>query len=265
MTKLLHADLTYTLRGVLFDVYNILGPGLREEYYQRAIPYALQEKGIACEPEKPSQVYYEAEPVGHYYVDFWLENGKVLLETKVAPTIEPLHKAQIISYLKVTGVELGILANFGGPSMQIERVPNYVTGQAAEFHWQPQPAPPGLLYPELFNTVQMALHKIHFTLGPGFIHQIYRRAARVELRKQEVHLEYIKHLPIEYHGHILGQHDARVILIENQILLAVYAYQHSEEMYLQQLKTHLCKLNLKLGLLANFHGTRLKIIPVRIK
>jgi len=265
MTKLLHADLTYALRGALFDVYNTLGPGLKEEYYQLALPYAFQEKRIACESEKSFQVYYQDEPVRHYYVDVWIENGKALLETKVAPAIEPLHKAQTISYLKVTGAELGILANFGGASMQIERLPNYVTDKPAEFHWEPRLAPPDLLYPELVNTIQMALHKIHFTLGPGFIHQIYRRAARIELRNQELRLEYIKQLPIEYHGHILGQQDARVIVIENKILLAVYAYQHSEEMYLQQLKTHLRKLNLKLGILSNFHDTRLKITPVRLK
>jgi GxxExxY protein len=253
------------MRGALFNVYNALGPGLKEEYYQRAIPYAFEENGISCEAEKSFQVCYEGEPVGQYFIDFWVEQGKILLETKVAPNITPLHKAQTISYLKATGSELGILANFGSASMEIERVPNFVSGKPIEFHWQPTPFSENLLHPELFNLTQKALHKVHAALGPGFIHQIYRRAPRLELQKQELRLQYLKFLPIEYHGHHLGEQEARLILIENKILLAVYAYQHSEEMYLQQLKTHLKKQNLKLGLLANFHDTRLKITPLRLK
>ena len=120
MPELVHPELSYRVRGVLLHVYNKLGPLLKEEYYRDAIVLGLNKHGIACEPEKSFEVYYEDERVGLYYVDVWVEDGKILLELKVVPAIEPIHKAQAISYLKVTDADLAIVANYGGPSLESE-------------------------------------------------------------------------------------------------------------------------------------------------
>ncbi|MCJ7660454.1 MAG: GxxExxY protein, partial [Anaerolineales bacterium] len=89
MTKLIHPELSYRVRGVLLAVYNELGPMLKEEYYRDAIVIGLEECGISCEPEKDFEVFYEGERVGLYYVDVWIEDGKIILELKVARSIEP--------------------------------------------------------------------------------------------------------------------------------------------------------------------------------
>ena len=106
MTQPIHKDLSYAVRGVLFDVYNKLGPLLPEKFYQEAVEFGLTKRGITCQREKEFEVYYRGQRVGLYYVDLWIEEGKIILELKVAPEITPLHRAQAISYLKVTDADL---------------------------------------------------------------------------------------------------------------------------------------------------------------
>jgi GxxExxY protein len=182
MSKLIHPKLSYQVRGVLLDVYKSLGPRLRERYYQDAILLGLEKRGIACTPEKCFEVYYEGERAGLYYVDIWVEGGKILLELKVAPVIAPLHRAQALSYLKVTDADLAIVANYGGASLEDERLPNFLRDKRPEFVWQPLSVAPDWLYPDLVNAIQRACHRVHLYLGPGFLHQVYRRATMTELR-----------------------------------------------------------------------------------
>jgi GxxExxY protein len=266
MTKLIHPDLSYQVRGALIDVHNALGPGLKETFYRDAIILDLKERGISCEGEKPFETYYRDERVGLYFVDIWVEGGKILLELKVALTIEPLHKAQAIAYLKVTDADLAIVANYGAASLDDERLPNFLRDKQPTFDWHPRPVAEGLLYPELVNEIQKACHRVHFTLGPGFLHQVYRRATMVELRRNKIDYNYLKQLPVEYRGHLLGHQDVRLIVVDEKVLLATFALRKADELTMvEQLKAYLRCLNLKLGLLANFHDTRLHITPVRVK
>ena len=163
MSELIYPELSYQVRGVLLEVSNTLGPMLKEAYYRDAIGIGLKKRGLARELEKGFEVFYQGERVGLYYrhptsvvipltgfrtlsgvfcdtnhlgylyVDAWLENGKILLELKVAPTIEPLHQAQAISYLKVTDADLAIVANYGGASLEDKRLPNFLRQRWPEF------------------------------------------------------------------------------------------------------------------------------------
>ncbi|MGD2206955.1 MAG: GxxExxY protein, partial [Anaerolineae bacterium] len=223
MTKLVHPELSYEVRGVLFDVYNSLGPMLKEEYYQDAGALGLEKRGIACATEKAFEVYYQDERVGLYYVDVWIEGGKILLELKVAPAIEPVHKAQAISYLKVTDADLAIVVNYGDASLVDERQPNSLRDRHPEFSWQPRPVAQNLLYPDLVAAIQRDCHRIHFILGPGFLHQVYRRATMIELRHSNLNCDCVKHLPVEYEGHLLGFQPVRLIRVGDKVLLATFA------------------------------------------
>ena len=265
MPRLIHPELSYAVRGVLFDVYNTLGPMLKEEFYGSAIAIGLSKRGIHCETQKPSEVYYEGERVGLYYVDAWVENGKILLELKVRPVIEPLHKAQAISYLKVTNADLAIVANFGGASLEDERLPNFLRDRQPEFKWDCHVTLDEFLYPDLTNEILRACHRVHFVLGPGFLHQIYRRATMIELRRSSLAYEYIKRLPVEYEGHVLGQQDTRLILVERRVLLATFALRETNAAMAEYLKAMMRRLGVCLGLLANFHDVKLEISAVRLK
>ena len=199
-----------------------------------------------------------------YIPDFCIDGLKAVMELKVAPAITPLHKAQALSYLKVTDADLALIANFGEPSLKVERLPNFLRERKPEFIWKPRDLASNLLYPDLSAALYEALHRIHFTLGPGFLHQVYRRATMVELGRQSVTYCYHKQLPVEFHGNYLGQDDCHIIVVQGQIAVAAFALKTTTEAHYQRLRRHLHTLGLQLGLLANFHGTRLQIQPVRI-
>lgn len=265
MPKLVHPELSYRVRGVLLHVYNALGPMLPESYYEAAIAFGLDKQGIRCQTQKMFEVYYEGERVGLYYVDVWIEDGKILIELKVAPAIAALHRAQAISYLKVSNADLALVVNYGGPLLEDERLPNFLRDKHPEFDWRPQSTGPDLLYPDLTEAVLCACHRVHFVLGPGFLHQVYRRAAMIELRRSGLNFEYIKRLPVEYDGHVLGEQEVRLILVDGRVLLATFAMREADAAMAEQLKARMRRLEIKLGLLANFYDTRLVVTPVRIK
>lgn len=265
MTHLIHPELSYAVRGVLLNVYNSLGPTLPEKFYEQAIAIGLEKRGIRCETQKQFEVYYEGIQVGFYFADVWIEGGKILLELKVASQVEPFHRGQAIAYLKLTNADLAIVVNFGGSSLQDERLPNFVRDRQVDFIWQSQPPADDWLYPDLAESILRACHRVHFVLGPGFLHQVYRRAVMVELRRSELSYRYIKHLLVQYDGQMLGEQEARLILVEGKVLLAVYALRDADDSLAEQLKARLRCLDVRLGLLVNFHGTRLSVTPVRLK
>jgi GxxExxY protein len=262
MAQLLHEELSYRVRGVLFDVYNQLGPMLPENFYQSAVAIGLEAEGIQCETEKQFEVTYRGVQVGRYAVDAWLEGGKILLELKVAPAVDPIHQAQAISYLKVTNADLAFVVNFGAASLQINRLPNYVRDKPIP-PWQPAPADPQTLYPELTNELLAVLYRVYFTLGPGFLHQIYRRATMVELREQYIGFTYIKQTPIYYRDHHLGDQASRLISVDEKVLVATVALRQSNSALKAQLKARMRHHNVKLGILANFHGSQLELAFIR--
>jgi GxxExxY protein len=264
MTKLLYADLTYAIRGVLMQVHNALGPGLPEAFYDEAASIGFQEAGIACERQKSFYVYYEGIQVGHYIPDATFEGDEVLLDYKVENEITPLNKAQVISYLKVTDADLGLVANLGATSLQVERLPNFLRDKQPQFEWQSRPLPEDILYPELTAALFRCLHKVHFTLGPGFLHRAYRRATMVELERSGLNCCYVKELPVHFHDHHLGNVSCRLIVVDAKIAIAAFALREVSEAEQMALHARLRQLDLQLGLLANFHGARLDICPIRV-
>jgi GxxExxY protein len=266
MPQIIHKELSYTIRGVLLKIYNDLGPMLPENFYRDAAAFGLEARKILCSTEKPFEVYYRNTQVGFYLVDVWVETGPILIEFKVAPEITALHHAQAISYLKVTNADLAIVANYGADSLLDERLPNFLRDKTTRLEWQAQRQnlPKESLYPELTARLLELLHRVHFELGPGFLHQIYRRATMVELKYQGLKYEYIKQLPIRYEGHQLGMQPVRLIQVEDKVLLATIAVKETDQAMQLQLKARLRHLGLKLGMLANFNAVPLQVCFVRL-
>jgi GxxExxY protein len=262
-TKLIHKELSYTVYGILLQVRNELGPMLPEAFYRDATKIALTKANIRCEVEKSFTVFYQGTQVGLYAVDLWVEDGKIVLELKVAPAILPLHKAQAISYLKVTDADLAIIANFGTPSFVTERLPNFVRDKQVAFVWTPRELDRDLLYPELTEPLFKLLHRVHFELGPGFLHQIYRRATMVALQTEKIFYNYLQQIPVLFQGHHIGNQETHMLRVEEKILLAPIAVLEITEAMEARLRALLIQQGLQLGLIANFHGVVLEIKAVR--
>ena len=114
-----HEDLTSKIIACAYKVHNTLGFGFLEAVYQNALLIELLKTGLRAEKEKKIQVYYDSQLVGDYMADIIVEE-KVILELKSVKDLHPAHSAQLVNYLKATGIEVGLLLNFG-ESVEIKR------------------------------------------------------------------------------------------------------------------------------------------------
>jgi len=121
-------DISYQIRGSVFDVYNELGPGLLENIYEQALLIELNNRGLKVENQVPIEVQYKGVNLGiQYRLDF-LINDQVIIELKSVDTLLPVHYKQLITYLKIAKKPLGFLINFNADSIKdnIIRVANDV-------------------------------------------------------------------------------------------------------------------------------------------
>lgn len=263
--KLLHADLTYEIRAVLFYVGNHLWPGLPEEDFQQAASIGLTRRKIQHSLEEQFHVYYRSVEVGRYYCDVFV-NHKVILELKAVLSLTELHRAQIISYLRASGADVGLLVNFGGPRVEIERYARFYAQRRPDFTWQPRPPDdPTLLYPDLVGRLYKCLHRVHYELGPGFFHHVYRRATQVELDEQHISFKFIREIPVFYEGEYLSTRNCRLLIVKDKVIVATFAVREMSPAFDTKMRRYLSHFGQKLGLLANFHGERLDVRPVRIR
>jgi GxxExxY protein len=118
---LLYEDLTSNILAACFEVSNELGAGFLESVYEKALLIALREKGLQASSQVPIQVSFRGHNVGQFYADILVENT-IVVELKAASALTPEHKAQLINYLKATGIEVGLLVNFGQPKLEYRRL-----------------------------------------------------------------------------------------------------------------------------------------------
>ena len=109
---MLHEELTEKVIGAAYEVHNTLGFGFLEKVYENALAVELRRSGLRVEQQKPVPVRYKGELVGDYVADMVVE-GKAIVEAKAVSAIEPAHEVQLVNYLKATGIEVGLLVNFG--------------------------------------------------------------------------------------------------------------------------------------------------------
>lgn len=107
-----HQELTKSIIGIYYNVYNELGYGFLEKVYHRAMIIELNKNGYEVEHEKKIEVFYKSEVVGIYIPDLII-NKAVILELKCVEYLIEAHENQLINYLKATECEVGLVLNFG--------------------------------------------------------------------------------------------------------------------------------------------------------
>jgi GxxExxY protein len=120
---LLHSDITRKILGSCFEVHKFLGNGFQELIYQRALCYEFEKFGLAFDREIEQHIFYKEVPsaIGTRRADFVVEK-KVLVETKAVAQLDDIHTAQILNYLRSYRLEVGMLVNFGSPSLTYKRL-----------------------------------------------------------------------------------------------------------------------------------------------
>lgn len=119
--ELQYGRITENIIGCAFEVINELGAGFLESVYEKALAIALSDKGFNVQRQYPVQVSFRNRVVGDYFADLLVE-GKVVVELKAVKALTPEHQAQVINYLKATGLEVALLVNFGNPKLEFKRL-----------------------------------------------------------------------------------------------------------------------------------------------
>ena len=117
-------EISYKIRGLLFEIYNSLGPGLFESVYEEILCHELSRKNIYFARQKSLPVIWKTIKLDHgFRADIIVEN-KVIIELKSIESLSEIHTKQLLTYLGVSGLKLGLLVNFNAAPLTIKRFVN---------------------------------------------------------------------------------------------------------------------------------------------
>ncbi len=116
-------ELSNQLIGAAIKVHKELGPGFLESIYEQALKVELSESGLGFDSQKEIKVQYSGVEVGVHRLDLIVEE-EIILELKAVKELADIHFVQLRSYLKATGIKVGLLLNFSKPTLEVRRVVN---------------------------------------------------------------------------------------------------------------------------------------------
>ena len=117
-------EISYKVRGIIFDIYNKLGPGLYESVYEEILAFELSKNNLNYSRQKALPVIWGDLKMAHgFRTDIIVEN-KIIIEIKSIELIANVHYKQLLTYLKVSNLKLGILVNFNSDPLFIKRIVN---------------------------------------------------------------------------------------------------------------------------------------------
>ena len=111
-------ELTYQIRGAVWDVYNILGPGLLESVYEEALCYELHQRGIKVERQVPAPIIYKGVILNNSLKLDLIVEDRIIIELKSVDQVKSVFFKQLKTYLRLLGKPLGLLVNFGENDMK---------------------------------------------------------------------------------------------------------------------------------------------------
>ena len=126
MVKYLYQEETYAIRGCLKAVAFELGSGFLEKVYQEALEMEFIEAGIPYQREAKLEICYKGKSLKQEYIADFICYDKIIVELKAVEKLNEVHLAQVFNYLKATGFDLAILANFGEKMLKMERLFNFM-------------------------------------------------------------------------------------------------------------------------------------------
>ena len=119
-------EITYKIRGAIFDVYNTLGPGLLESVYEEALSYELAQQGLSVERQTDVPIVYKTVTLKTpLRIDILVEE-QIIIELKSVKELQDVHYKQLLTHLRLTGKKLGLLVNFSTDDIRssIKRIIN---------------------------------------------------------------------------------------------------------------------------------------------
>lgn len=120
-TNYLYQDLTEKIIGAAMEVHRTLGPGFLEGVYEEALVYELEKAGFVCERQKEFNIEYKDIILKKKLRSDLVVDDKIIIENKATGEIAPIDEVQLVSYLKASGLKVGLIFNFGSKSLEFKR------------------------------------------------------------------------------------------------------------------------------------------------
>lgn len=264
MSHLRHRELTYELRGLIFEVRKKLKTGWSEEVYHQALFQLAQDRDIPVISKPRKTVFHRGVEVALFECDLIVWD-LIILELKALPYTKfaDAHYAQLVHYLKCWDKDLGLLVNFGPTRAQIER---FVWDEPdldirEDYDW---------IKADMNEEDRVCLRKVRAIIlniaqqyGLGYPEIMYRTLTSVEMDYRGLNCQTDLGISAKWDGRILAQHLTDHMLVEGQYLINICSLlKHPSSYEFARTKTYLNSLGLKLGLIVNFGKKQLQIFGV---
>lgn len=260
--ELLHKELTYQIRKCIFEVHNSLKAGFDEESYHLALVNSFKRKNIPFESKVVGYIEHRGLKVHRFIADIIIDE-KIILELKhLENGFLPINESQLIGYLKCWKIELGMLVNFGQPSIDIRRriftekeinlIENYtsIIGNLS------------VADKKILRKIRSSILTVSQTHKSGYRHTIYKELLCAELTYQNIDFQDSFLIPIKFDGVVIRHFELKYPLVANRILIAVVSLKNDLTIDIRKMKAYLKRSNVPIGLIAHFGKENLEIIGI---
>lgn len=259
---LLYEELTYAIRGCIYDVHNGLGTGFDEESYQLALEQRLTQSNIPFRSQEIGYVEHRGKRVHKFVLDLIVDDV-VILELKTIQTnFHPANIFQTLSYLKCWKKELGLLVNFGLPKAAIKRILNTEKEETVLEDYAYIKAIITPITRKPLKELRASLLTIFETHGLGYEVAIYEALLLQELAFRKIKFTPQTIIPVKYEGQFVKNYEIQWPIIDNQFLCGIAVRKEDIKLDIIKIQTYLKALQLPIGLLAHFGKEKLEIYGI---
>jgi GxxExxY protein len=264
--KIIHKDLSYLVNGCIFDVHNEVGPGLREECYQKTLEHRLNQAGLpfVSKPRTRRELIYRGVAVDLFEGDLIVAE-RIILELKHQPDgLARENFVQLLNYLKFWNVSLGLLVNFALDRAIIERVPYEPRHAQAEEEYDHIAELISSEQHSVWQTIREALLVINAEIGLGYSTPTCRNLVITEFQSRGLHCSGQIEVNPTFRDCRLPNSRISPLVVNDMFCVEVEAiYDEISARAVRTMQTHLRVLNREIGLVVGFGKTRFMIRGVR--
>jgi GxxExxY protein len=258
----LGSELTKRVIAAAIAVHREFGPGLDEADYERALHLELLAMGIEHECQVPLPLIYKGTKLDCGYRMDLVVAGWLLLELKAVEKLHPLHEAQLLTYLRLARLKLGLLMNFGSLVLR-----DGIIRRANSSSREPEPYAPGAEFQtmdDLSREVMDAAFEVQHVLGTGLLRSAYEAALAHELTLRGLKVEQRLPVNLLYREQLIPSTKELPMIVESRVMASCVCAKTIEPLLLARQKSLLGASGAETGLCLNFHAPSLAVEVRRI-
>ncbi len=254
--KTTHEDLGSNLSGQLIAsaiaVHREFGPGVNEEDYECALSIELRARGIEHECQVPLPLIYKGTLLDcGYRIDIVIA-GRLLVELKAVEKLHPVHEAQLITYLRLSGIKLGLMVNFAEMMVRDGIVRRALSGALNPSPRSDRPKDVAL-DPLSFEVIDAAIEVQHL-LGSGLLRSAYEAALEHELKLRGLKVERRLPANLVYREQLIPSAKEIPMVVDGRLMVGCVCVKSVEPILLARQRSLLKAAHVETGLCCNFHA-----------